>query len=479
MNSPIMTLSNSQYAAAKWPFTSTTAIKACAGAGKTTTLVQILGAVARNAPPTHKIYCLTFTRKAAELVQQRVHDSGVEITDRMFFGTFHSLYTRTPNPLPVASEDLAADLKAIAISRFPKEKFPTQLEIAAWCAGKGIENRVWSAYLAELALAGVIDHDGCLRVIWTQSHNLFDGATVIVDEFQDSGPAEAASYANADRLIAIGDERQVLYGFRGAVPGLMRKLSETRSLDVSYRCPVSVCNFANKIFPEDAPMVSGKGHVGVIGKYPVDAMMGAFSMSNAILCRSNRDADAIRNMCIAAGYNVATERNFWTSPEVKRLEAWLEAVTSKSDASIIRFLGLAGHDTDAVIKTAGDHLTDVSSLWIDRLLLAERYDICGHPTTTWDDEAVAFIAWAITPDRTNNDRIRALLEIRDAARPSWSEGIVVTTIHKAKGLEWDNVALYWPTYTGKNDEEKCMLYVAATRAISTFRIIDTGQPWPG
>lgn len=44
---------------------------------------------------------------------------------------------------------------------------------------------------------------------------------------------------------------------------------------------------------------------------------------------------------------------------------------------------------------------------------------------------------------------------------------MITTAHKSKGLEWDNVELsddFPDPYFNKNDEEKRLFYVAMTRA---------------
>jgi hypothetical protein len=60
----------------------------------------------------------------------------------------------------------------------------------------------------------------------------------------------------------------------------------------------------------------------------------------------------------------------------------------------------------------------------------------------------------------------ALVErVENASRFNGEPDVTITTIHQAKGAEWDNVLLYDDWMRGiSTDEEKNILYVAATRA---------------
>jgi len=55
------------------------------------------------------------------------------------------------------------------------------------------------------------------------------------------------------------------------------------------------------------------------------------------------------------------------------------------------------------------------------------------------------------------------------------ETIIVSTIHKAKGKEFDNVYLMLPNFKPQEDKAKRQLYVAMTRAKSNLTIHMVGN----
>ncbi len=59
------------------------------------------------------------------------------------------------------------------------------------------------------------------------------------------------------------------------------------------------------------------------------------------------------------------------------------------------------------------------------------------------------------------------------------ETILVSTIHKAKGKEFDNIYLMLENYYPSNDVKKCLLYVAMTRAKKNLTIHLNGNYFNG
>jgi len=84
---------------------------------------------------------------------------------------------------------------------------------------------------------------------------------VFVDEAQDLSPTQIQLVSKAGmRIVAVGDDKQAIYGFRGADPDAINNIiSELEPtvlpLNVCYRCPSAVLDEARKIVPdiEDAP----------------------------------------------------------------------------------------------------------------------------------------------------------------------------------------------------------------------------------
>lgn len=82
---------------------------------------------------------------------------------------------------------------------------------------------------------------------------------VLVDEVQDLDANQAElimrTVSGGGRLIMVGDSRQAIYGFRGAMASAMANLAERTKakqspLSVCYRCPKSVIKEAAKIVPQ-------------------------------------------------------------------------------------------------------------------------------------------------------------------------------------------------------------------------------------
>ena len=79
-------------------------------------------------------------------------------------------------------------------------------------------------------------------------------STVIVDEYQDMSPMQLlmAQQLAKDGLIVVGDDRQGIYGFRGADTTFAQRIREEMSADeltlnVSFRCPKRVAEVARGI----------------------------------------------------------------------------------------------------------------------------------------------------------------------------------------------------------------------------------------
>ena len=59
---------------------------------------------------------------------------------------------------------------------------------------------------------------------------------------------------------------------------------------------------------------------------------------------------------------------------------------------------------------------------------------------------------------------------------SFKEGVVVTTVHLAKGLEFDEVIIPYVSHRNyQNDVDKSMLYIACTRAMHQLTLTYTKE----
>lgn len=141
------------------------------------------------------------------------------------------------------------------------------------------------------AFQGLIDFDDQIYM-----PTLFGGQwpkfpLVMIDEAQDLSPINHAMLNKlvTQRLIAVGDPYQSIYGFRGAQSGSMaalaRQYNMTKlSLSISFRCPKAVIEKARSRAPHmQWPEWAIDGEVNHLEKWNAESI----SDHAAIICRNN------------------------------------------------------------------------------------------------------------------------------------------------------------------------------------------------
>jgi len=117
---------------------------------------------------------------------------------------------------------------------------------------------------------------------------------VFIDEAQDLNACQIELLLNtvneSGRIIAVGDRKQSLYGFRGAdtdaIPRLIEMLdAKTLPLSITYRCPKSHVERARKIVPQiEASDDAIDGYFGEIG---YKDFLDKISDGDMVVCRTN------------------------------------------------------------------------------------------------------------------------------------------------------------------------------------------------
>ncbi len=285
------------------------------------------------------------------------------------------------------------------------------------------------------------DHDVYLKQ-WQLSKPELNGFDVILyDEAQDADPVIADVVERQDHLqiIAVGDENQAIYGWRGAGDFLQRVDAVHRlRLTQSWRFGEAIAREAN----------TWLGVIGtdmrLIGNPERNSKLASLERPDAVLCRSN--AGAIAEVLTAQGDGVKVH---------------LEANTGK-------------------IKTIAEGA---------KRLIAGKKPGCL--------ELAAFSSWGEVVDYAENDpggsalatEVRLIqhygadLVIKAMSRtyPENEAKLTVSTAHKGKGKEWGTVRIAddFPQPLTKDSHEPLpieteaamLAYVAVTRAKTT---LDTG-----
>ncbi len=293
---------------------------------------------------------------------------------------------------------------------------------------------------------------------------LFNGISVqrfdnvLIDEAQDSSVPRILladrMLADGGRLFAVGDRHQSIYGFAGADASAMANIVErfdatVMPLSVSFRCSQAVVLFAQQfvgghIEPSpDAP----EGVARRISMHPAWWQEDKPRPSDAILCRFNAPLVSLAFTFLRSGVPC-------------------------------RMAGRA--DLGATLKKL-----------IGRFDTARTLDALEARLQDWLAEEIRIAALRKKPERANaaNDTVETMQIIMDRCREGGlravsdliaeinrlfvkpdQPAVLLSSIHKAKGLEWPRV--YWlrthPRFRSDKEwqagQEVNLNYVAATRA---------------
>lgn len=275
---------------------------------------------------------------------------------------------------------------------------------------------------------------------------------VFVDECQDLNKCQQELLKlmvkpKTGRFVAVGDPRQAIYGFAGADAESFKALASipntiTLPLSVNYRCPTEVIKLANKIVPQlQAHDGAPEGKVDYEGKWK-EVQDGDY-----ILCRNVRP---LVKLCIDflidgkkahvrgrdIGINLVSMLKRTKQP---LFENALKAMYLESERVIKRAVTRGKNETEVresmAAKTSNDKI--------------QAIEIIGRDLVH-TEEVIAKIEALFTDDK---------------------KGIILSTIHKAKGLEADNVHILnpelmpspWAKKPWEKEQEENLTYVAYTR----------------
>jgi DNA helicase-2/ATP-dependent DNA helicase PcrA len=243
------TLLNEEQELAARTFDAPVLVQAGPGTGKTRTLTHRIGLLMRKVgDPPEKILAVTFTRKAAAEMQDRVrHLLGEGSESECWVGTFHQLGRRI---LDVAGEDRRTLIQEaesrervrVAVlessgSAGRSSSFAEQISLLKQNLVSPTDTipdaelaRVYAAYEDGLERDRVMDLDDLIArpvTLLRRDSQLAEtirsswASHVLVDEFQDVNAAQyellrLLSSSDGSNLFVIGDPDQAIYGFRGS-----------------------------------------------------------------------------------------------------------------------------------------------------------------------------------------------------------------------------------------------------------------------
>ncbi|MBI4820181.1 MAG: ATP-dependent helicase [Deltaproteobacteria bacterium] len=346
---------------------------------------------------------------------------------------------------------------------------------------------------------------------------------VLVDEFQDVSALEAAIAESLGRrgdLTVVGDDAQSIYGFRGAKENALREFKDHPStelvvLEETHRpspeilaVAASALDLDRSVIPRKLVSLAPKGPrpmlVGcdspeqearfIAARSKELARLGVPFSSQAVLYRANRQSTPIELELARAQvpFEVRGSVGFFERAHVRAALAWLRLLCRPDDASAWRKVLAAmrgvGKQTldEAILVATGQSLGKPRAREaVDRAFaklsdFAELADRAGAPgvlaalaEAETDESARAdldSLAQSTPIDQPLDQLIDDLLAL-GADREEAARALTLSTIHQAKGLEWDAVFVaglsdrsFPSSYSSELSEERRLFYVALTRA---------------
>jgi DNA helicase-2/ATP-dependent DNA helicase PcrA len=486
-------------------------IEAVAGAGKTTTLIQIMRVAAEQGKT---VGFFSFAKRIVDEIAQKAANLNSDMVNQnVTIGTMHSIgfksirnaYGRTKvegkgwrdkkNYILAESLRIHNDLHKFCFGAVGKAK---SAGIGIVCAmdDRAAWDKIVDHYDLDDLLPGesnipmaeaiataiqllkahiesvhqIIDFDDMIYIPALKGLKLPQYDIVLNDEAQDTNLLRLAMLRlmikPGCRIISVGDPAQAIFGFTGAESDSLDKIKQsfnciTLPLSVSYRCPQSVVRVAQQWVShiqsaDNAP----EGKAETIDAKAFQARYDTLKASDAILCRNTKPLVTLAYDLLGRGVGCRIEgkdigeglvrlatkwKRIKTIGKMRsKLEDYLEIETNKAMAK--------GHEYKA--ESVSDRVSCV-------LTIGE---------TMHDDDKIEMLV----------DRIKSMFG--DTPPGETPRVVTLSTIHKSKGREWPNV--YWygsdqyqPSKYARQDwqmeQEKNLMYVAATRAQETLTIVNT------
>lgn len=491
------------------------------GCGKTHTMIEIVRQELANGTPPDRIGFVSFSRKSIEEARSRV-SSTLQLTEKdvPWFRTLHSIgfnwlgmeknETIQPHDLRTLSNTLGMEF-----DRSTAEVMEEGLIPASMKEGNRYLNMISRAKLRCVSLEeeynDLADYDlywSMLRRVdeiykeyksdtgkfdFTDMIELFvQQATgpalevLIVDEAQDLTPLQWKQISilkeRADRVWYAGDDDQCIHRWNGVdLHSFMNACDNKTVLSQSYRVPREVFDLANEIVdriqyrqeknwrPRDED-----GSVDFhMNWYDVNIDEGSWT----IMARTNKALNKIHSILRDDGY--LFERFGKSVISLELLEAmnvW-ERLSKGQTANV------------GEIKKMYTYMPKTGSKALLKRAAAKTFDAVDPQGTHNYDNLVAEHGLIASQDtrpevvvNMSNEDIRYMAAVRRRGEDLTKPRISLSTIHRMKGGEDDNVLLLtdssWPAVNNpEQDDEHRVFYTAVTRARHNLHVVESQSPY--
>lgn len=492
------------------------------GSGKTQTMAWRIQRIIEDSTPPHRIVVLTFTNDAAAEINKRI---GIKLG---YVGTLHGYVLRLlmchgsiigfPPQLTILDEEeseafLQHQLRTMNLKKVPKKELREAIAKGPnKTAGINDITLAVNGYYQKMQQSGTLDYDSMLvfgdkLMAELLKRGIALGAHLVVDESQDSGDMDFAIYRKStfSHKTFVGDPDQNIFSFRGA--NLTQLLALTKvdganviALEESFRSDRDICAAANKLIAHNKQRVAKLTlSVSTIdGEFilrdpfesgVVEARWLAQDISTltdnlpshlrqvAVLCRTNHLVDEFSLALQAAGIPVAKKSAPKLPDDWNVCRLFLSLMCNPDNDYLAKKWMALGKSEAAVAECEKFALTSLTSINAAHLhftipALLDVPALMRKHGISEESIGLAHDSMKQLPDESTVHDLSLALVNAWALTEEQGDGVTVSTIHSAKGREWDVV--YLPAFeesvipgTRKNvdyEEERRLAFVAVTRA---------------
>ncbi|MCU6434618.1 ATP-dependent helicase [Undibacterium sp. Jales W-56] len=482
------------------------ALTAGPGAGKTEMLAQRADFLLRTGTCHYpkRILAISFKADASKNLKERVQRRcGADLAARFDSHTFHAFAKRIIDRFrPVLTGNSALD--------------------AGFTIGKQriARKQITFDELIPFAIQILNESKVCRNAIRQTYSDVF------LDEFQDCTNLQyelvkIAFQGTGIRLTAVGDTKQKIMGWAGALDGIFQTFAADfgavpLNMYRNFRSKPRLLRMQNEIIRvldqasvmPDEQIEGDEGEVFAWGfedsckeaEHLADLINGWIEKEQvplsevAILVSKQLDlyADHLMAALKARGIPFRNEQqmqDITTEPAARLVVDYLSCIFGKREPKAwVRLM-------NQLVPFADDEIQANTRRDFDRLIKAQRkstalLELIDEPFSSWWESVRVFLNQvgietlvALSPDYESPDRLKEVIRETRAhieellklepdlpkalERLSDDQAVRILTIHKSKGLEFDSVIILGvedQTFWGKADEERCAFFVGMSRA---------------
>ncbi len=301
--------------------------------------------------------------------------------------------------------------------------------------------------------------------------NRITKTVLVIDEAQDMNSDEFAlintlmEQNEEMRVIAVGDDDQNIYEFRGASSKYLEQfMADTKAakheLIENYRSKNNLVEFTNGFVKKishrlkETPIVAKQADNGnvklvryqsgnLISPLVQDILLTGLAGTTCVLTKTNDEALQITGLLLKNGMHakLIQSNDGFSLQNLLEVRFLLDEINMGDDIKII---------SDEVWANAKSELRK-------RFQQSSKLEVCNNLIKQFEDS-------------NSKRKYKSDLEVfvRESKLEDFynenGETIFVSTIHRAKGKEFDNIFIMLENFSSATDETKRQLYVAMTRA---------------